>query len=74
MIVNKLLFALSLLFLTQFSFSQNIAKPKSPQSRPGMNKAMAIGRFSGKVKEAVTNEAMVYASVQLWQIKMDTIS
>jgi len=49
------------------------AQTPSPARAGGM-KGMNIGRFSGKVKDAVSNEAMEYASVQLWQSKMDSVT
>ncbi len=63
--------SLLLLFLHIFVFhgySQEASK------RQAGSKAMAIGRFSGKVKDAQTNEAMEYASVQLWISSKDSLS
>ena len=59
-----------LLLLLITSLFRTYAQP--PATRPGMMRAMNIGRFSGKVKDAASNDAMEYASVQLWQSKMDS--
>ena len=37
-------------------------------------KGIMIGRFSGKVKDDTSNEALEYVSVQLWHMKFDSIS
>lgn len=74
-IMNFKIYYLFLCFLFFFSSqlkSQTATDPSKLPSRQGMMKGMTIGRFSGKVKDATTNEALEYVSVQLWQTKMDT--
>ncbi|MBL0048476.1 MAG: carboxypeptidase regulatory-like domain-containing protein [Bacteroidetes bacterium] len=69
---RKIPFYIAFFVFIHSGFTQNTNDSKAPQGRGGMMKAMSIGRFSGKVKDAASNDAMEYASVQLWQTKMDT--
>jgi outer membrane receptor protein involved in Fe transport len=74
MIRQKFIFLIcfNLSFLLGFTQSQN--GNNSSQIRKAGNKQMAIGRFSGKVKEANSNEAMEFVSVQLWITKKDSLT
>jgi len=63
--MRKLFLALVLVFLSVMSYSQPTG------SRPGGGQ-MPTGRFYGKIIEAKTGKPIEYASVQLFQSKMDT--
>ncbi|MEO7924891.1 MAG: TonB-dependent receptor [Chitinophagaceae bacterium] len=61
----KIFLALSLILLSVISFSQG--------GRPGAGQNLT-GRFYGKVVEAKSGKPIEYASVQLLQNKMDTVT
>ena len=68
--MRKLISALSLVLLSLMAFSQ---PPSGGGNRPGGGQ-MPTGRFYGKVVEAKTGKPIEYASVQLIQSKMDTVT
>lgn len=68
--MRKSIFALSLVLLSLITYSQ---VPSSGGSRPGSGQ-MPTGRFYGKVVEAKSGKPIEYASVQLLQNKMDTVT
>ena len=68
--MRKLIFALSFVSLSIISFAQ----PNMGGSRPGGGGQMPTGRFYGKVVEAKSGKPIEYASVQLVQSRMDTVS
>lgn len=68
--MRKSIFALSLVLLSLITYSQ---VPSSGGNRPGGGQ-MPTGRFYGKVIEAKSGKPIEYASVQLLQNKMDTVT
>lgn len=68
--MRKSIFALSLVLLSLITYSQ---VPSSGGNRPGGGQ-MPTGRFYGKVVEAKSGKPIEYASVQLLQNKMDTVT
>ena len=66
--MRKLIFALSFVLLSFITFAQSPAG-----GRPGGGQ-MPTGRFYGKVVEAKSGKPIEYASVQLLQTKMDSVS
>ncbi len=64
--MRKYFIALSLVFVSVIAISQ-------PSGRPGGGQ-MPTGRFYGKIVEASTGKPIEYASVQLFQNKMDTVT
>lgn len=62
----KVFFTLSFVLLSVIAFSQ-------PGGRPGGGQ-MPTGRFYGKIVEAKSGKPIEYASVQLFQNKMDTVT
>src|SRR5688572_28285096 len=67
--MRKLIFTLSFVFLCVISFSQ----PGPGAGRPNGGQ-MPAGRFYGKVVDSKTGKPIEYASVQLIQNKMDTVT
>ncbi len=67
--MKKLIFALLLVFVSVITFSQ---PPGGMANRGGGQ--MPIGRFYGKVVEAKSGKHLEYASIQLIQSKMDTVT
>src|SRR5688572_23003890 len=65
--MRKSILALVLVILSVISYSQ------PPGNRPGGGQ-MPTGRFYGKIVEAKTGKPIEYASVQLFQSKMDTVT
>lgn len=68
-LMRKLLLALSLVFVGVISFAQ--APQGGANRRPGN---MPMGRFYGKVVDSKTGKPIEYASVQLVQQRMDSVS
>lgn len=66
--MRKMILALSLVFVSFIAFSQ----PNSG-GRPGGGQ-IPTGRFYGKIVEAKSGKPIEYASVQLLQNKMDTVT
>jgi len=66
--MKKCFFTLSLVFLSVMLYSQ---RPEGARMGGGQ---MPTGRFYGKVVEARTGKPIEYASVQLVQNKMDTVT
>ncbi len=67
--MRKLIFTLSFVFLCVISFAQ----PGPGAGRPNGGQ-MPTGRFYGKVVDSKTGKPIEYASVQLIQNKMDTVT
>lgn len=67
--MKKLTFTLSLVFLSFITFSQ----PNTGGNRPTGGQ-MPTGRFYGKVIDAKTGKPIEFASIQLLQNKMDTVT
>ncbi len=66
----KSIFSLSLVLLSVITFAQPTT---GSGNRPGGGQ-MPTGRFYGKVVEAKSGKAIEYASIQLIQTKMDTVT
>ncbi len=69
--MRKLILTLSLVLLSFMAFSQ---PGSGGGNRPGGGGQMPNGRFYGKVVEAKSGKPIEYASVQLIQNKMDTVT
>jgi len=65
--MRKFIFALSIVFLSLIAYSQPFG------NRPGGGQ-MPTGRFYGKLVESKSGKPIEYASVQLIQNKMDTVT
>ncbi|MBK9479998.1 MAG: TonB-dependent receptor [Bacteroidetes bacterium] len=63
-----------LLFLFILMMQQVVAHSQPLNAGQQRAKGIMIGRFSGKVKDDTSNEALEYVSVQLWHMKFDSIS
>ncbi|MGB3155402.1 MAG: hypothetical protein WBB06_12430, partial [Chitinophagaceae bacterium] len=68
--MRTLILTLSLVLLSVITFSP---PPNGGGNRPGGGQ-MPTGRFYGKVVEAKSGKHIDYASVQLIQNKMDTVT
>ena len=68
--MRKLIFVLSLVLLTVITFAQ---RPEGAGNRPGGGQ-IPTGRFYGKVVESKSGKPIEYASIQLLQSKMDTVT
>ena len=68
--MSKLIFALSFVILSLITYSQ---RPEGMGNRPGGGQ-MPTGRFYGKVVEAKSGKSIEYASIQLIQNKIDTVT
>lgn len=68
--MRKSILALPLVLLSLITYSQ---VPSGVGNRPGGGQ-MPTGRFYGKVVEAKSGKPIEYASVQLLQNKMDTVT
>jgi outer membrane receptor protein involved in Fe transport len=68
--MRKLISTLSLVFLSFMLFAQ----PNMGGGRPGAGGQMPTGRFYGKVVEAKSGKPIEYASIQLLQTRMDTVT
>jgi outer membrane receptor protein involved in Fe transport len=72
--MNKFLTLISFLIISLLSFSQN------PMMQGGANRngagggQMLTGRFYGKIVDAKTGKAIEYASIELYQNKLDTVT
>ncbi|MBK9671853.1 MAG: outer membrane beta-barrel protein [Bacteroidetes bacterium] len=63
-----------LLFLFILMMQQVVAHSQPLNAGQQRANGIMIGRFSGKVKDDTSNEALEYVSVQLWHMKFDSIS
>lgn len=68
--MRKFIFALSLVLLSLIAYSQ---RPEGTGNRPGGGQ-MPTGRFYGKVVESKSGKPIEYASIQLIQGKMDSVT
>src|SRR5436190_9870175 len=72
--MNKFLALISFLIISLLSFSQNPTMQGGGNRNGGGGGQMPNGRFYGKIVDGKTGKAIEFASIELYQNKLDTVT